>query len=93
MMSNEDSSYNINTTPLENAENSNGRCYCNRDLTCRAEIGNLKKQTNIIGARPSQTGQIPGFGNTQVTSVMTSTPCHVVTVPIKEHNANEGQPR
>uniref|UniRef100_A0A1A9ZNY8 Uncharacterized protein n=1 Tax=Glossina pallidipes TaxID=7398 RepID=A0A1A9ZNY8_GLOPL len=62
-------------------------------VSCMAEIGSLKRERNSIGARQSQTSQMTGFGNTQVTSAMTSTPSNVVTGPIEEHNINEGQPR
>uniref|UniRef100_A0A1B0ACE8 Uncharacterized protein n=1 Tax=Glossina pallidipes TaxID=7398 RepID=A0A1B0ACE8_GLOPL len=46
-----------------------------------------------VGARSSQTGQIAGFGNTQIISAKTSIPSQVVTGPIEKHNINEGQPR
>lgn len=62
-------------------------------VICMAEIGSLKRERNSIVARPSQTSQMTGFGNTQVTSAMTSTPSNVVTGPIEEHNINEEQPR
>uniref|UniRef100_A0A1B0BET2 S1-like domain-containing protein n=1 Tax=Glossina palpalis gambiensis TaxID=67801 RepID=A0A1B0BET2_9MUSC len=78
-----DSSHNINTIPLENAESNNDTEE--RQSATAKEVKPVQWVADLLKQH--------GFGNTRVPSVMISTSSHVTSSSMEDHGTKEGHPR